>query len=216
MRQWSIILSLVVANGLAVATPALAAAIPESRRLDFTVLRDGDPVGHDILEFVQSGDQLKVQVKTNVAVKIAFVTVYRFEHQSTEIWQGGRLAQLVSRTNDDGTGHILDVRADSDNLRINGDNQMSIARRDIVPASLWNEDIVNGPVALNTLDGTKMAIAVQDLGMESVMVRGHAIQAHHYAITGQLQRELWYDARGVLVQVRFKAKDKSEVLYALR
>jgi hypothetical protein len=49
-----------------------------------------------------------------------------------------------------------------------------------------------------------------------VTARGRSVEARHYQLSGELERELWYDAAGVLVQVRFKGKDGSDIRYELR
>jgi len=44
---------------------------------------------------------------------------------------------------------------------------------------------------------------------------GKDVMARHYAISGDLQRELWYDAGGRLVKVRFAASDGTDIQYVL-
>lgn len=194
------------------AVPA-AAAPPPGGVLDFTVLRNGSEVGRHEMLFRNDADGLKIDIRTNVAVKIAFITAYRFEHEGHEVWQGDRLARLWSKTNDDGTKHVLDVTAGGDNLVVMADGNEAQKSSVSIPASLWNERIVQQQNILNTLDGTRMAIQVADLGTEAVTVKNTVMPARHYAITGDLQRELWYDAQNVLVKVRFKAKDGSDIEY---
>src|SRR3546814_12899986 len=69
----------------------------------------------------------------------------------------------------------------------------------------WSSDVCSSDL--------RMAIQVADLGPDTVFVKGSKEAAHHYAITGDLQRELWYDSNHVLVRVRFKAKDGSTIEY---
>lgn len=189
------------------------AAPPPGGVLDFTVLRNGSEVGRHEMLFRNEADGLKIDIRTNVAVKVAFITAYRFEHEGHEIWQGGRLARLWSKTNDDGTRHVLDVTAGGDGLVVMADGKEPEKASASIPASLWNERIVQQKSILNTLDGTRMTIQVSDLGTESVSVKNAKVPARHYVLTGDLQRELWYDAQNVLVKVRFKAKDGSDIEY---
>lgn len=194
------------------AVPA-AAAPPPGGVLDFTVLRNGSEVGRHEMLFRTDADGLKIDIRTNVAVKVAFITAYRFEHEGHEVWQAGRLARLWSKTNDDGTKHVLDVTAGGESLVVMADGKEAQKLSASIPASLWNERIVQQKDILNTLDGTRMAIKVADLGTEAVAVKNTVVPARHYVITGDLQRELWYDAQNVLVKVRFKAKDGSDIEY---
>lgn len=195
---------------------AAHAAAPRDGKLDFAVLRDGEPIGSHEMSFRRDGDALAVDVRTRVAVKVLFVTAYRFEHDGRELWRDGRLVRLDSVTDDDGTKHSLHVEANGRGLQVVGDGQTAEIDAAMLPASLWHEGVVRSGALLNTLDGRTMAVRVEDLGQETVTARGRAVPARHYRITGDLERELWYDADAVLVRVRFKGKDGSDILYELR
>lgn len=206
-----------VACLLAVASLSSAwAAVPHDGNLDFTVLRDGSEIGSHRLHFSNGGDGLRVDIKTDIKVKLLLVTAYRFEHDGHEIWRDGHLTRLWSKTNDDGTKHDLTVAAADGKLVVEGDGKVADAPAEIVPASLWNEGILKGGTILNTLDGRGMKVQVKNMGADVVEARGHRIQATHYAITGDLQRELWFDSNAVLVKVRFTGTDGSEIQYVLR
>ncbi len=113
-------LALATASFLLVTSPTFAAP-PPGGVLDFTVLRNGSEVGRHEMLFRNEADGLKIDIRTNVAVKVAFITAYRFEHEGHEVWQGGHLARLWSKTNDDGIKHVLDVTAGGDNLVVMAD-----------------------------------------------------------------------------------------------
>jgi hypothetical protein len=68
---------------------------------------------------------------------------------------------------------------------------------------------------LTPLTGKQMPVSVDNLGEEAIRAHGAETRALHYKVMGELQRELWYDRSGTLVQVKFKAKDASEILYVL-
>jgi hypothetical protein len=195
--------------------PSVVMAASGSVHLDFTVRKNGDAIGHHQIELARDGDLENVSIKTNVVVKIVYVPVYRFEHTGNEVWRNGRLVSLRSQTNDDGEKHTLQVSAKDDRLEVTGDGTASQTSDAIIPASLWNHDLVTRTVLLNTLTGKQMAVNVADLGIDSVPVHGSAVQAHHYKVTGELERDLWYDQSDTLVLVKFKAKDDSEIRYVL-
>lgn len=206
-------LSLLFGLFAALSCPAARAAAPQT--MNFQVLRDGDAVGSNVIRFEESGERLRVTIDTNIVVKIALIPVYRFEHHGQETWQNGRLTSLQSQTNDDGTRHQLQASADGMGLAITADGKHSAMPATALPASLWNPGIVHQKELLNTLDGSDMSIHVADLGSENVLVRGRMRAARHYAVTGDLERELWYDDQGDLVRVRFKAQDDSKIEYVL-
>lgn len=206
---------ILAAAALAASTGNVIAAVPASDRLDFAVMRNGSQIGQHELVFHETGGDTKVDINTKVAVKIVFITAYHFEHEGHEVWHDGRLISLKSHTDDDGTKHVLNAAATADGVEIRADGQPPVTAAPLIPASLWNEGILKGDPILNTLDGSLMKISVSDLGTETVTARGKQILAHHYAIRGDLERDLWYDRQNVLVRVRFKGEDDSDIEYVL-
>jgi hypothetical protein len=184
--------------------------------LEFVVVRNDEAIGSHVIDFTRDGETTSVKISTNVVVKVAFIPVYRFEHAGFETWKGNQLIALKSRTNDDGTPHQLAVVAEGDHLRVAGDGSQAPAAAAILPASLWNPGIVSQSTLLNTLDGTQMRVAVLDRGEETVQASGAEIPAHHFTISGGINRDVWFDHAYTLVRVAFAAKDGSNIVYQLR
>ncbi len=186
------------AAGTAQAAPG--PSVPASGRMTFDVIRKGKDIGDYVLSFRGKGPDLTVNVSTDVNVKMPVIGVsaYSFRQQSTETWKGGKLAGLSSATDDNGTAH-----------------QINVGPSALIPASLWNADIVGARQVLNTITGKTDAITVRNLGEQTVKTGAGAVKATHYAVTGGLQRDLWFKG-AQLVHVRFAADDGSQVDYVLR
>ncbi|WP_374633524.1 DUF6134 family protein [Paracoccus sp. (in: a-proteobacteria)] len=191
-------LGLVAAPFAASAAPA--DSVPASGRLSFDVIRKGKDIGDYVVTFRGSGADLTVDLRTDVRVKVPVIGVsaYSFKQHSTETWRGGKLTSLRSQTDDNGTPH-----------------EISVGASPLIPASLWAADLVRAGKVLNTIDGSTDAIKVRKLGTESIATGAGPVQATHYAVTGGLNRDLWY-AGGKLVHVRFAAEDGSVIDYTLR
>ncbi|MBT7449030.1 MAG: hypothetical protein HN797_14910 [Tateyamaria sp.] len=186
--------------GLAVilSAPVNALSIPNHGKLSFDVIRKGKDIGDHSYSFSGSAKAFTVTVTTDIVVKLPLIriTVYSFKHESLERWKGGKLLELSSTTNDDGNPHQLETDS-----------------KGVLPASLWNDDIVGKAQLLNTIDGKIMSIRVADLGKETVVTKRGNVSASHYQLSGDLARDLWYDDGGNLAQVVFKADDGSKVTY---
>jgi len=198
--------------------PADAMTAPAEQTLDFTVMRDGEEIGSHTMTLRRAGDTVNVAIDTDVAVYLAFLRVYHFTHHGIETWRGDRLVSLKSKTDDDGTDHVLDVRMADQKLVGEADGKAIAKPADILPASLWNAAIVSKPATtvLNTLDGSSMAIRVTDAGPQTVAGPNGPVTAHHFILKGDLERELWFDAEGSLVKVQFNGKDGTPVEYMRR
>ncbi|MDH5187885.1 MAG: DUF6134 family protein [Rhodospirillaceae bacterium] len=203
-----------------VLTLALQPVVTSAKTLSYTVLRNGSPIGTHNYILNSNGDETTVSINTDIKVKIFFATVYEFLHSSVEKWKGGMLVSIQSTTNDDGTPKELNVKGSGSALLINakvkGAARNSKAPATSIPASLWNKEIISQSRLLNTLDGKIMKVKIDNLGVETVPSNGGNEQATHYKISGELTRELWFNANGDLVRVRFPADDKSEIIYALK
>jgi hypothetical protein len=183
------------------ATAAGAASIPSSGHLSFDVIRGGKDISDHTYSFSQNGSQLTVDIATDVTVKLPILgtKLYSFQHRSRENWQGGRLAQIQYNTNDNGKP-----------------NSVNISNANLVPASLWNDQMLTQRSVLNTVDGKEMSISAVDLGAQNVHAAGRSLRARHYRVSGDLQRDLWYDPTGLLVKVGFTADDGSAIQYLLK
>lgn len=196
MRFFHILTSLSVAAVLAV--PVQASSLPSQGNLRFDVIRKGKDIGDHSYAFSGAPGAYSVKVTTDIAVKVPLIRLnaYVFKQNSVETWAGGKMTAIQSATNDDGTAH-----------------QLNQPGQGLLPASLWNDDIVKSRKLLNTIDGKVMAVRVTDLGTQTVPVRGGQVSAHHYRISGELDRDVWYDSDGNLAHVSFTADDGSTVTY---
>ena len=80
---------------------------PSDTILNFAVLRNGDQIGTSTMRVRRDGPEIVAEIVTHIQVKIAYVTVYRFDQTETEHWTEGSLVEMTSLTNDNGTVHML-------------------------------------------------------------------------------------------------------------
>ena len=87
---------------------------------------------------------------------------------------------------------------------------------EIIPASLWNHLLLNRTETLTTVSGNLKTFQVEYIGEETISVRGQKTTAQHFRLTGEFERDLWYDNTDVLISVRFEADDGSTIAYVLK
>jgi hypothetical protein len=209
-------------GALLMALPALAAspgvelaAFPPAGRLDYTVLREGDKIGMQTVEFQREGDKLTVRTHADIAVTLLGITVFQFKHEAEEQWRDGQLVELTSRTNDDGKDREVELHGDGKRLR-GVYNGAPVDLPALIPASLWHPDTVKQSILLDQIRGRQRQIQITDKGEEKILVKGRTVSAHHYSMTGEIKREIWYGPDGQVAQVSFPAKDGSEIMLVLR
>jgi hypothetical protein len=192
-----------------------AAAENKQETLKYAVIRKGEQIGTHSVEIRRKDAETTVNIATQVAVKVAFITAYTFEQTNTEKWVNGRLASLRASTDDNGTKSKLEVTSGGQGLRIQADGKSMSAPADAMPASLWNPALMKQTVAINTVNGNMMPIKVTSKGVEEVTTPLGRAKAQHFNMQGIFDQDLWYDEQGRLVQLKLKGSDGSDVFYRL-
>jgi hypothetical protein len=187
---------------------------PNDMTLNFAVMRNDDQIGTSVIRLRRNGQETIAEINTHVQVKIAYVTVYRFDQSETEHWSDGRLVALSSLTNDNGTTHKVFAKRTGKTLSVEVDGKASEVDPKVTLVSLWNAALVQKTtMALNPQDGTITPMSVIDHGEEQLVLEGRATTAHHYSIKTSFPQDVWYDQRDRLVKVELRASDGSRIHY---
>jgi hypothetical protein len=148
-----------------------------------------------------------------VAVKIAYLTVYRFDQRETEYWADGRLMAMTSTTDDNGATHKVTAKNRGSALSVDVDGKVSEIDPAVVPLSLWNPDLIRQRQALDPQDGRMTPVLVIDHGEEQLVLAGRPTMVHHYSIRTSFAQDVWYDQRQQLVKVELHGSDGSTIQY---
>jgi len=196
--------------GARAATPG----VPADGRLQFTIVRDGAPIGTHNFRFAENADGTTVDIRTDIDYRFLFLPLYRFRHTSKEIWTDGKLTRLTSRTDDNGEDIRIEARANGEGLSVRGLEGEYSAGPGALPSSLWNVDVVRAKELISTIRGKLLKSESEFVGEEDLTLDGRQVPTLRYRLTGQFTRDIWYhrDSR-VLVRVKFKASDGSWVEY---
>lgn len=203
--------------GTLVATPVCAGVAdgPKHVHRVFDIMRAGSKIGTDTFDVTRSGDVTKVNIASHIVVKIAFVTVYRYDHTESESWKGNQLTSFTSQTDDNGTTHQVSAIPAGGKMDLTVDGKPTTAGKGIVPASVWTATISQHSQLFDPASGKRLAVKAEDLGQETVALNGVPRQLEHVKLTGQFDRDLWFDEGG-LVKMTLLGSDRSTVTSQLR
>jgi hypothetical protein len=176
---------------IAAALAFLAAPVSASE-LDsaFDIMRKGERIGFHAVDVEKTGDGHKVE--TRIEMKVAFgpITLFHYSHDALEVWKGGALQSLTSRTDNNGRKMELSVERSGDRLLVEGQDYQGEAPLSAIPSSYWNKDIVNTKHLLNTQTGALIEVTTKALG-ETRAPSGAIAEQH--LINGSVALNLWYD-----------------------
>jgi len=201
--------------GVALAAVAAGATTAESSHgeIVFDVLRNGSPFGSHRLRFSRDGDRLIVDIGIDLEVRL-LVPLYRYTHRSREVWQGGRLIQIDTETDDDGQRFKVAGRATERGFSVDGSSGRFVAPSDVVPTSYWHENMLSRRPWLDSQEGKLIHLEIDTLPRGEA-TSGPAVLHSAYDITGDLRLRVWYGLAGDWTKLRFQARG-SNVEYVLR
>ena len=173
---------------------------------NFTVVRDGSQIGTHSISMSKSGDETIVDVEAALAVKIAFITIFRLEHRNRETWRGGRLVKIDTKTNDNGKDFKVDGTANGAGFDLVVNGKSTAIPKPIIPTSYWNPATVDQTLLLNSVNGELLKVGINPILSETVKTWAGPVSAEKYEMRGDLDLDLWYDAGKHIVRLAFESR----------
>lgn len=209
--RWAIYGGGLAALALSVSV-ATAAIRPAPGDLAFAVYRGDAPFGSHRIAFETRDEELHVTVEIDLAVRAAFLTLFRYTHRNREVWRDGRLVRLDTETDDDGRRHWVRARAEADGLRVESTAGTITVPPDIVPTSYWHPATVEQTRMLDTQHGRIVEVSIDRMGSDPVLAGYRALPATRFRMSGDLDLDLWYGEDGTWLQTRFSVRG-SDISY---
>jgi hypothetical protein len=199
------------------ATPSHAAAPAAGPAGTYTYTISHDrlgPIGTHVATFRRDGADTIVDVRIDLDVRLAFVRLYRFQSEGREVWRGGRLVELETVTNDDGRKITVSAHAAGGKLVIEGPEGRTVADADLNTTHLWNAGQLAVSQLVEPTSGNLYDVEIADLGRDRIMSLDRRVETHKYAISGEVEGELWYAEDGTWLRMDFR-KDGENLRIAL-
>lgn len=174
-------LGAVLSVALGVAAPVALAALPEQHpeRLRFAVSVDGRNLGTHEFSFNTTAAGLEVVSTARLDFRIAFISLFKYRHESRELWGDRCLHSFSSTTNDNGKRYRVSAAAASDGLHLERElpsgkaaagERLFANERSYCAATFayWDIDRVRNDSLINAQTGELTAIAFEELDQETV------------------------------------------------
>jgi hypothetical protein len=177
--------------------------------------QDRGDIGTLTIVSTRQGDERTYDQVLHIAVKVLFVTAYHQDSQRKEVWRGDRLVAYDAATDDDGKKSTIKGRAEGDKFVIDGPAGHISAPATVYPSNPFDPGIVGATLLMDTGSGKLLHVKITPGAEESVMAAGGTVKARRYAVTGDMQRDLWFDDAGKLLKFSFK-NDGALVTFTLK
>ncbi|WP_421786535.1 DUF6134 family protein [Hyphobacterium sp.] len=195
-------------------------AVPNEGRIEFDVYRGDSRFGSHILQFDTSGERLRVTSDVDLRVRFGPITVFRYQHDATEVYENGVLQSFEAETLKDGERLVVNLERSGDQITGRGTdvdgNPLDIRHSaSLILSSHWQGYEAGTDVILNTETGEEMPVTISDLGMETLTIGSREIEARRIRVEGSLTLDLWYGPDDEWLRCSFSARGQ-DVTYIRR
>lgn len=203
--------SLALAATLAVClTSAGAVAAPsDAGRIEFEVLRNGQPFGRHAISVTGTDDNLRAQTEIALRAGVGPVTVFRLEQRCSETWSDGVLSGLSCSTLKDGRRTLVRAQTREGRLHVTGAEGEHWFPLGVFPSTWWTKPPASTSTLIDTETGAPIRVRVTPMGREMIEIGGRQIDAERIRVQGTLTVDLWYDAAGRWVGCSFTARGQN-------
>ena len=178
----------------------------------FEVTRDGKPIGTQTVTLRQDGDVLTVTTESAIAVKMLGIVIYRMHQVLIDTYRGNRLVAVSAETKDPDGLRTGKIARDGDRWigklgKQHRDFECDCTSSSTMPllANLMGSQMIEASeVGLRS-------ITIEDKGTEMLDLPEGQVKTRHFAVKGEIEREVWYDSGGNLVAAQQRGSDGSMI-----
>jgi hypothetical protein len=173
---------------------AFGSTATASDLLRFQVYLGDKPIGEHSFHISETGDLTRVSSRAAFDVDFLFVNVYRYRHNSRELFREGCLQEIRSTTDDNGKRYRVEGAAIGKQFQIERGDGKEQTEGCLKTFAYWDPDFLNQKRLLNAQTGKLEPIRVSPKGSDHVRVGNREVPATRYALSADaLSIDLWYN-----------------------
>lgn len=194
------------AIGVSAMLPAQAASAPPPvRRFDMRL--NGKKVGEQLISAELTPSGLAATIEIDLVVRILGIAVWRYNLRARELWRGGKLISLRSRTNDNGRDHFVNARRVTGGVEVQGSKYEGLVKGAPATSTYWSKAFMERPVWINAQHGRPEQISAKLAGKALLTSDIGKIECDVWQTTGKLKLKVFFDQSDECVGCQFDVKD---------
>jgi hypothetical protein len=176
----------------------------------FEVTRDGKAIGTQTVTLKQDGDLLTVTTESAIAVKMLGIVVYRMHQVLADTYRGNRLVAVAAETKDPDGLRAGTIAREGNRWtgklgKQSRDFECDCASSSTMPLLAS----VKGSMMIEASQVKLRSVTIEDKGTETLNLPEGQVQTRHFAVKGEIERDVWYDPAGNLVAAQQRGSDGS-------
>lgn len=159
----------------------------------FRVMLDDTPIGYHKVQVSRDNNRKTVHTQASFDVRILFIPVYSYEHETRELWQDNCVVGVDSNTDDNGDAYFINSVQTPDRLELQTQDGKTALNGCVRTFAYWDVDLLNSERLLNTQTGKYESVSVTDMGKSVLEIDEEQIEARLFRLVAEdMTIDLWY------------------------
>lgn len=183
----------------------------------FNVFLDKTKIGTHSFNF--NNNMLVSRAKFNV--KVLFINAYQYDHTSKELWNSDCLSTIDVDTTEDKVNTKVKGKKTNNGFEVSDGKVSQTLPACTMTFAYWNPKILSQNKLLNPQNAEYLDTSFEQLGNETINVRGTPTETKHYKLKGalngknKLNIELWYTNKNEWVALKSTTPEGYIITYKL-
>lgn len=159
----------------------------------FRVLLDDKPIGHHQVDINRQDNRKTVHTQANFDVRILFIPVYSYDHETKENWVDNCLVDINSSTDDNGENYFISSMQQERQLTLETRDGITSIGGCVRTFAYWDVDLLKSDRLLNTQTGEYENVDITDMGTAVLSFDEQNIEARKFRLVAKdMTIDLWY------------------------
>jgi hypothetical protein len=159
----------------------------------FRVMLDDRPIGYHRVKINREQNRKSVHTQANFDVRILFIPVYSYEHETRERWVDNCLVDVSSTTDDNGEDYFINSMQQKQQLVVETRDGTTSLEGCVRTFAYWDVDLLKSDRLLNTQTGEYEDVDITDMGTGVLSFAEKEIEARHFRLVCEnMTIDLWY------------------------
>ncbi len=186
-----IFVAALVLSEVSIANPVASSGTEGSWK--FRVWLDDTPIGYHQVSINNEENRKTVHTQAKFDVRILFIPVYSYSHETRELWEDGCLVDINSSTDDNGDDYYISSKQQSKELALETQNGSTSLDGCVRTFAYWDIELMQVERLLNTQTGEYQSVSVTDMGINMLTVDERQIEARQFRLVSEeMIIDLWY------------------------
>ena len=192
------------------------AGVAEGNAWRFNVYLDDKEIGYHHFFVAEYGDTRQLRSVASFDYKLLFVSLFQYDHENLEIWNGDCLQSIESRTDSNGDVFNVAGRREPGEFRVAGNGVQASLPECVMSFAYWNPAFLQQGSLLNTQNGEYLEVEISEPVFEELEVQGELRPSFRYRLAaGELKLDLWYSTRNEWLALESDVKGGRKLRYEL-